>query len=196
LRQTPPCPRPRSMPLELHTSTRLHVYVRTPAAPTARVESSIPLHLHVYTPERTQSSGARYLCTSASTHLQHASRASELDVSFEATPVAHLQRSGTPYLYASMSARLQPVSTFLPPRRCTYSVPPELHTSTSLRLHTPPELQSFIPLLRQRLQRTSRPLLRQRPYACSTPPDLHLLRRRRRRQSASSSCCGRSRRRP
>jgi len=87
------------------------------------------------------------------------SRSPHLDVPTPAAPTACVL-SSIPR-HTSTSTHLQRISRA-----------PEFHTSTFPRLHTcntPPELQSSIPLLRQRLQRISRaPELH-----TSTPPCLH-----------------------
>src|SRR6266480_4772796 len=81
----------------------------------------------------------------------------ELHTSFEATPAACLQSSRSPYLYISTSTACSasPEPLRQPrPRPYTRSKPPDLPTS--------------IPLLRQRLQRTSRA-----PYLYASYTSLH-----------------------
>ncbi len=148
--------------------------LRVPLVPTpaARLQISIPLHLHVYTPaSHLQSSGAPYLYTSTFPGPQHASPSSR---SLEAKrqhacgaspdllrqppprpyiPAARVQSSRAPYLYTSTSTRLQRASR-----------PPELRSSIPLHLHVTrptaclPSSRSPYLLGATRLQRTPRAL--------------------------------------
>jgi len=123
------------------------------ATPTACLESSIPLHFHVYT-------------STPTTRLQ-SSRAPELHTSSEATPVAHLPssipphrhaRSAPPELHTSMPLRLRAckpppeLPSSIHPRLRTCNTLPELPKSplpTPLVIRVPPLTLAGVPLMRR-----------------------------------------------